>query len=394
MKNKKLITMVIFIVAVVLIFIILRLFGFFSTTPQTYPAVFDTLEFEYKTKGYLFFNETIIESPVDGRVEYLTQNGERVSVSQPIATVIEDNISKNVEQPPDIDSLIIKKDTIEKEIKSLEDEVTFFFKEKNTSELERAQKDLSYRYAVYNQFNEVEKIELNKPVSSYTRNFSSESRSSNKYTIYANIAGIVSQNASFQDTLFNLDNIYIMDYSKFPEIKDSTIKREVKKGEPFLRIIDNGSVYLVIKIEPELLSYFESAKRFQTYINGVEVETVVDQIFSTEGGYGVKIKILQDFESMKNLREVDLIVKPVKNYGIVINEESIVKKDGEEGVYILRRDGSTLFVPIEVQTRINGKCIITHDYFTKLKEDGNIESVETISVYDEILRKPDDKSSS
>ena len=64
--------------------------------------------------------------------------------------------------------------------------------------------------------------------------------------------------------------------------------------------------------------------------------------------------------------------------------ECIIEKNGQEGVYVKTKDGDTYFKPIKVKITDGKQSVIYESIYV----NDEYEQVETVSVYQEVLRHP------
>ena len=70
--------------------------------------------------------------------------------------------------------------------------------------------------------------------------------------------------------------------------------------------------------------------------------------------------------------------------GLIVDNECIIKKNGQEGVYVRNKDGDTYFRPIKVKITDGKQSVIYESIYINDK----YEQVETVRVYQEVLRNP------
>ena len=100
-------------------------------------------------------------------------------------------------------------------------------------------------------------------------------------------------------------------------------------------------------------------------------------IFSTN-------RIYEDFDKYR-VKECSITAK--SSSGIIINTDSIVEKDGVQGVYTIDKYGKENFTPIEIYSTQGDKTVVARNYFY----DAEGYPVETIKNYDEVLKNGKNK---
>ena len=120
-------------------------------------------------------------------------------------------------------------------------------------------------------------------------------------------------------------------------------------------------------------------------------ERADDVVFTVEkiSEEGEKWKLLlssnryyKDFAKFRDL-DVKLIITDID--GIIIDNKYLTTKDGKTGVYVVQTTGDPKFVQIKALGTDGEKTVVSENTF--YDEEGQM--VETVKVYDEILKNPE-----
>ena len=90
------------------------------------------------------------------------------------------------------------------------------------------------------------------------------------------------------------------------------------------------------------------------------------------------------YEDFCSARKVDMTVVQSNTMGVIVDNECIVEKNGQQGVYVKTKDGDTYFRPIKVKITDGKQSVIYESIYVNDK----YEQVETVRVYQEVLRHP------
>ena len=93
------------------------------------------------------------------------------------------------------------------------------------------------------------------------------------------------------------------------------------------------------------------------------------------------------FEGFLDTRALETTVTLKSAEGLILEDDSIVEKDGQTGVFVKNKIGEHVFKPVLVVASDDGKSVAYSDIY--LDADGNF--VETIGTYDEIIAKPSEE---
>ena len=200
--------------------------------------------------------------------------------------------------------------------------------------------------------------------------------------------GIVSYYADGYEGKLNSSSLDKIDYEKFQEIKGNDVlelnRSNVAKGEPVFKIVDRDSWYIVAFVNAK------SKKRF-TEGNDLDVEfddyTLQGEILKAEkqdDKIRVIIEIDDYYENFAKKRTDNIKLTTYDGKGLIVNNDSIVEKKKQQGVYVRNKTGEYDFVPVQVQLTDGKKSIVASEFY--YDEEGQM--TETVEIYDEILKRP------
>ena len=161
-------------------------------------------------------------------------------------------------------------------------------------------------------------------------------------------------------------------------------KRKVASGNAMYKVIKNGKWYV---------TFYLDSKETKKYIEGDTVhiksgkDYVKAEVYDVVKGKGTGRVILECgvmFEGCLTERHMKMEVVVANATGLVVENQSIIKKKGQIGVLVKNRMGQYIFNPICVKATDGEKSIVYQDIY--MDEKSNF--VETLGIYDEIIEKP------
>ena len=181
----------------------------------------------------------------------------------------------------------------------------------------------------------------------------------------------------------------------FPKMTEKTVKEKLRKvkdiketsvreNQPIYKISDQSHWYIVCFMPAEAMSKFEDNKNVIVKIGDQEIDFTVKEIKTS----GEKCRLLlhsnRYYEKFAQLREVDITVRASNQEGILIPNEAIVNENGKYGVYVISKTGEKEFVQINILGSNDQQHVVSEGTF--YDKNGNL--VNTVKVFDEIIRKP------
>ena len=387
MKKRYMSTILVGLSVVVLLALFLKTIGLFDSKIKTYPATLGKIEVDLEKTAIALRDETLLSSNVEGTVEFLVEEAQRVYRSQSVAVITPKKLPEKKEEEKENDKEIdftqymVDVEVIRSNIKSLEDELSYLVKQNKYAEIEDVRARLTSFYLVQQAFEKQGGI---KPAEAIV----SVNSDSGHYVVSAPKAGLIGLETSLYDKLFTLGNIHLIQYNKLPELPESQVKREVRPGDIFLRIVDNKNSFLVTELTPEELGYFKLGNLCEIHIGEAQIFAEIYQIVQTEQQTGIIFRIFEDYPKMTEYRSVKVKLIPEKTEGIIIKSTSIIEQEGQVGVKVLSPSGVVRFVPIKIKARVGDQAVIHSDFYTLGQAEGTNESIKTVNLYDEIVEAP------
>ena len=166
-----------------------------------------------------------------------------------------------------------------------------------------------------------------------------------------------------------------------------TPKNKCKSGEPVFKIVKNSKWYLVYYTDKENGARYQEDSYIYMDVAGEDIRVRVYKVEELSDETRVILECKSFFEGFLDTRALETTVTLKSAEGLILEDDSIVEKDGQTGVFVKNKIGEHVFKPVLVVASDDGKSVAYSDIY--LDADGNF--VETIGTYDEIIAKPDEE---
>jgi len=348
-KNKKGYIRVA-LLAVVIVLSARAVAGVKDNTIETALAEYGSISILEKTSGIVVRNETVINSPISGYVTYIIKENIRVPVNTKVMEIKSGRIDdSSIERYNEINGRLQALDQIGSLAQAAPDDSVIRAGLYNMSllidrgnlaavyrEKERLNREISYNVAVNTTQAEREELisekeELESIIEGGIR------------AEFSPFSGIPVHTLDGYEEMFCPENMHeIVPSMVQPEnVKKADLSKEVKAGEPVLKIVDNHEWYIVCDISREFAGGIKQGSRVSLEVLGPEniaVGARVKGIYEQEEGFRAVFASGDYFPGVYEKRTVDLNVVKEKHSGYMIPVEALVEKDGEYQVQVLEAE--------------------------------------------------------
>lgn len=357
MKKIKYSNILILGVFIYIIFQVLLLI--LGKTTTTFLLENESLEAKITKKGIIIREEYLVKSPESGKINLVAKENEKIKKAQEIGSIYKDN------KIEDVDKEIMK---LNKEIEELE----------NTRKSAKSKSSkLSNEISLKNLQTKKEQKEV----------LLSQKNKSIK-NINSNISGIVSYKFDGNEEKYNLESLDSISKEDIKSASNNYQETElneekVKEGDTVARIINNNNIYIAVSIDKNESKLFEINQSVTMILNNEKMNAKVEKINKNEEDIVVIFKISEQNVGIYDTRveEFDIIYKQIE--GLKIPKESIKTVDDKQGVYVVNEQTQNIEFTELKGIEYEDSDFIFIDYY---KND--INDIETVSLYDEIILKP------
>lgn len=342
--------------------------------------------------GYLLKEETVVDIDLAKTSIPILAEGQRASKDQTIAIYMGNEYINSSDKLSQMDAGILEAmknlpEIYVSEVQSMDSEILNSMKivEKETSYV----KIQDTKVLVNNLLNKrARAVAENSPQGETVReliaarNSYEESTKTSKDNIKATTGGVISYKLDGLESAKTFNNLSAI------SISDVREKIKIQKISNGAKIVNNYEAYLLLEVKDIDKKYLEVGKENKIRIVGLknlELDGVIYRVREIEEGrYEVMYKITNKIEDIANLREIEVEVVWVSNYGIYVPNEYLNTKEDVDYVTVLKY-GENIDVPVNIIRKNDKYSIIT-----------NIEDRESIKgtwddynirVYDQLVKE-------
>lgn len=211
---------------------------------------------------------------------------------------------------------------------------------------------------------------------------------------YSQKKGIVSYNYDGLETVYTPENMQSITEDTLKKLKENSEEYKVKKcqgksvetGAPIFKIVDNKEWYLVCWLGADEAQGYEAGKLITVeFSDGQQIKMNILQTNPQGENTQLILSCNRYYEKFDRIRTGTCrLIKSGRN-GIILDTDSIVEEDGQQGVYVMSKQlEKSSFVPVKVLLTDGDKTVVEKNYF--VNEEG--EKVLTVENYDEIVKAP------
>ncbi len=348
-KNKKGYIRVV-LLAVVIVLSGRAVAGVKDNTIETALAEYGSISILEKASGIVVRNETVINSPISGYVTYIIKENIRVPVNTKVLEMKSGRIDdSSIERYNEINERLQALDQIGSLAQAALDDsviraglynISILIDQGNLAavyrEKERLSREISYNTAANTTQAEREELisekeELESIIEGGIR------------AEFSPFSGIPVHTMDGYEGMFCPENMHeIIPSMVQPEnIRKADLSKEIKAGEPVLKIVDNHEWYIVCDMSGEFAEGIKQGSRVSLELLGPENITVgarVKGLHEQEEGFRVVFASGDYFPGVYEKRTVDLNVVKEKHSGCMIPVEALIEKDGEYQVQVLEAE--------------------------------------------------------
>ncbi len=352
----------------------------------SYPLVYGNIDVSIEADGFIIRDEKVITTNSSGQVQYFIAEGEKIKKNQLVAQIQTDVVDVHDERDEDLE--IVTNQNISVDIDDLNYEIAFIFTKIKES-IDNG------RYSqVYGLKDEL-MLKLDKKMRLGTLNMPEENQinvsekiSDTLTQLMAPSSGIISyyidgyenvlKDINLYQINFNLLNKQIMDVENF-----ST--QFVNEGDILYKVVNSNHWKFIALVDKYYQDFFDIGRKIQVEINGEKVSGEVVEIIDQDDNIAILLNmnnIISDFQKNRKMK-VNLL--PINYKGLQIENNSLVKVNGEYGVYILNTNNKAVFRLVKIIGYDDNYAIVEGDSFKKMV-NGETTNVSTVKLYDEVVR--------
>ena len=168
--------------------------------------------------------------------------------------------------------------------------------------------------------------------------------------------------------------------------KSANLERSsVIEGEPIYKVSNDDNWYVLCWVDKETAESYSDGRAVSLELPEGTVDASVHSVREDGDDYRVIFYLNVYYEAFCESRAVDMSIVTSDNEGLLVDNKCIVEKNGQQGVYVVDKNGDYVFTRISVISTDGEQSVIEDATF--VDEEGN--QVYTVDVYDEVLKHPE-----
>ena len=203
----------------------------------------------------------------------------------------------------------------------------------------------------------------------------------------APISGVFSMSVDGNEQFFRIDNMdkITKEDAESRDLDQLKLEREkVNHGEPIFKISSDDAWYIITWVDKADAGKYEEGEKVRITIDDHTMDAKVRTIKRDGDFFRMVFYLNVYYEDFCSARKVDMTVVQSNTMGVIVDNECIIEKNGQKGVYVKSKDGDVYFRPIKVKITDGKQSVIYESIYVNDK----YEQVETVRVYQEVLRHP------
>jgi putative membrane fusion protein len=207
-------------------------------------------------------------------------------------------------------------------------------------------------------------------------------------TFTAAARGIFSTYVDGYEATFTPSTMENLKYQKVSgmSIKGMDVERNYAlKGEPLYKISDNKEWYLVFWAQNSDVSKYQADTNVTVTLPDGDVRATVSKLVADGDRFLIILKTNRYYKNFASQRKVQATILMVDQRGLLVSNNALTTKNDVVGVYIKNTIGDYIFKPVRTIATDGKKTLVLEGVFY----DENGQPVDTVNVYDEVLKKPE-----
>ena len=353
---------------------------FIAPDETSYTLEYGNIDISITAKAMILRNEVLVKTESSGQIQYLTAEGEKIKRNQIVAQINPGDVeSDNQVETNQLEqsTLSIDLEQLNYDIGYLSTKIRYAISSDQYGEIYDLRDDLKMKLDRLSRLTEVSGNDA----------LISESVSNDAIQLMSPKLGIVSYYIDGYEEVLTENNLYAIDFERLMEENITPVNHSgytVSQYDPVYKLVDSNHWKLIALIENDDSDFFTDVKLVNITIGGEVVSGQVVDVISQETSKALVIEMGEMISDFQKMRLVEASINPSNFRGLLIENTSLVKKDGNYGVYTLNVNNQVEFVPVKIIGYDQERAIVMSDAF---QSDG--KTVKTVSLYDEVIKNAD-----
>ncbi len=343
----------------------------------SYTLEFGNIDVSVTAKALLLRNELLVKTESSGQIQYVIAEGEKIKRNQVVAQIapgsVESDKGNDFDQPEKT-AVTIDLEQLNYDIAYLSTKIKYAISHDQYGEIYELRDDLEMKLDKQSRMTGI--IGTDAVIS--------ESITNDTIQLMSPRSGVVSYYIDGFEEVLTDNNLYAIDFERFLEQTIIPINHSsytVSENDSVYKIVDSNHWKLIAMIGEHEADFFSEGKILNITIGEEIVTGQVIDIISQETGQALVIDMRQMISDFQKVRQVETVLNPSNYRGLLIENSSLVKQDGDYGVYVLNVNNQVRFVPVKIIGYDQERAIVMSDSY---QDEG--KTVRTVSLYDEVIK--------
>jgi putative membrane fusion protein len=396
MKKRKRI-LVLFCTTLVILFIIIYVFpNVTGALKKTEIIEYGSLQVTDQVTAYIVRNETVYFANKTGSINYYVQEGEMVRRGEKILDITsgsqkdkESSYQKLLER---ISRFNGGESIFNDDIKKIKTQIAKLQNDRDTAinagvpELAARLEQQIQRLNQKEEYIQANDSKAKEEIVKQNKSVNGSGIMPEDYISPSN--GVISFYLDGYESEFTPENMALLSRAKVQNLNfdvQNLARETTLSREPLYKVVDNKKWYAVFWVAPENIVKYEKDHKATINLPLGQVDGTIYDIIDDKGQWLVILEFNKYYEEFAQIRKVDAEVITSDYNGLIIKNESITSKDGQPGVYVKDKSGEYVFKPVKIIISDGEWSLVEVSFFYT---DDGAAKVETVNIYDEILKKP------
>ncbi len=374
----------------------------FSLSDNTSIAKYGNIKITENLDCYIIRNEKLIRSNTEGNIQYFVPEGKKVNKGYKVCEISRGNIDDATRKKLEIinqriENLNIDKDNLfQNDIQKLNKEINGIIQDiKRNKEKGEFQKVYALEKELKNKLEKKNIITGDKSFAKKNLEVLKEEQKQLAQKINNAVmritspeSGIISYHIDGYETIINPRNMATIQPKSLKKIDKRMTDLKTTKvinNQPLFKIIDNNLWYIITWIEPDWAEYYKLGKIATFKFPNGQIKGKICKTIKNKEEYMVIFQMDEYVKDFLSARKMNLDVTVLDYEGLKVYRDSVVTKDGQEGVYVLDINRYAKFKPIKIIGYDKQYAIIQNNIFYQ-KDGEDIKAISTVRLYDEVVR--------
>ena len=201
--------------------------------------------------------------------------------------------------------------------------------------------------------------------------------------------GIISYYIDGYESYFTPDSIDSLEYAKLQEMEitpENTSRNKTERSEPLYKLILDDVWYIVVLVRESNIDKYRVDSAVTIEFEDGDVVGYTTNLIQKPEGWLAIVKTDKYYKSFAQTRKAAIVVVTEDYQGLIVPNTAIAEENGQLGVYVKDLSGDFHFTRIKTITSDGSYSLVYSANFYETDSDGTQIKVNTVEIYDEILR--------